>query len=160
MDNMFFWEYNDENGFFDEDDIMVNKNDPFSEYHDDNRLFYGEDAKDCCESHVFEEDVLDEYNLDKPPETITKDSFNTSDAIAGGAIFGGMAQDEVISDADVEEILKVGDMPTETEAELISLQQANNMKRQGTFRDKIQPRPFEQWVDDILNGRKTYSDPL
>ena len=110
MDNMFFWEYNDEHGFFDEDDIMVNKNDPFSEhYYDDARLFYGEDANDCCEFHTLEEDVLDEYDLDRPPEIIIKDSFNTSDAIAGGAVFGGMVQDEVISDTDIEEIIKEGD---------------------------------------------------
>lgn len=136
MDGMFGWEGED---WIEEEEALVNQNDPFAAERDQFSPY---------ERHLDEdyERYLDSEDEEQKAMQDALDDFSTKDAIITASILGGMLSEGEDPDQFDEQV------------ERISMKEANaEPTKKG---EKLPLRPFEKWVDDVLNGRKTWDDDL
>ena len=139
-----------DDGYYDEDDIIVNSNDPFkdendswSDYNRSESVFADED----CEMRSQFEQFSDHIYYDSRLKAI---------AVAG-AICQSCRQTDIAKESTAEF--------EEDVVEYISMEEhlenTNIDKNSGIPGiPKQTPRPFEKWVQDIKAGKKTIHDPL
>lgn len=147
----FGWETADdcigEEGYYDEDDAVVNANDPLRTEHDlggrFDELEDDEDGEYVLKSEF--DQYSDQINYDARARAITM----------AGVIAQSHCQTDDIDDAALEE----------EAVEYISMEEhldgtatKENPGIPGLAKQPL--RPFERWVEDVKAGRKKLSDPL
>lgn len=150
MDDFFGWNWGcEEDASQDEDDHMVNRNDPmlnkrtnFSPYE---AYELGQIDEMCEDAGV--DDIEEEPEAFEIPEE-QKKQFGIPAAIAVAGVMGGLLEEDL------------GDPTPFVEVKKVSLQQHNMAVNAGTTKKGIPLRPFEQWVQDVLDGKKTWKDDL
>lgn len=113
---------------------------------------FGDDVEDVVD---FDPDAFEDYAEDNPEaeiESETEDDSIIEEAIIGGAIFGmgieaGLGEKEIAK----ETYREFDEFENERE-NCISLKE----RRAGSGKSKL--RPFEQWVQDVIQGRKKLDD--
>jgi len=119
----------------------------------DGRLPY---SKDLNMAHIATED---DYVVNKQDPELRSlyANFNTTDALESDAL------DDL--DAIVTGIICAG-TDTDTDGDIVervsikeAIEESNASKKKPVAKKKYYSA-FEQWVDDVVNGRKSYNDPL
>ena len=158
MNGMLGWPMADDcigdDGYYDEDDIIINANDPFKEKNDSwedcNKSeigFADEDSEMCEELYSQFEQFSDQIYYDSRLKAI---------AVAG-AVCQSCRQPS-IEDENTEKLEEEAIEYISMEEHLESTTVYKNPGIPGV--PKQTPRPFEKWIQDIKAGRKTIHDPL
>lgn len=142
-----------EEGYYDEDEAIVNANDPLRDEHD---LW----ADGIPEKSHFDEDteISDEYKsqFEQFSDQVHYDSRMKAIAVAGAICQSCCQPSEEDEDAAKLEEEAIEYISMEEHLENVTIDK--NPGIPGV--PKQAPRPFEKWVQDIKAGRKTIHDPL
>lgn len=164
MDGFFTdWAEDDTDGFFNEDDQQVNKNDPFGQ----NREFFSpyEDNSLHFDEYDPEEDGYDPEEMEYDPNEIEiledeltdledqlgafeedTDGSNVAGIMPAAGIIGGMISEEIADNVNNAQ-----------NKQRVSLKQFKN-EAGPTSKKKLHLRPFEKWVNEILEGKRSVRD--
>ena len=143
-----------EDGYYDEDEAIVNANDPLREEHD----IWADDVDRISEPSLLDEgdEIRDEY---KSQFKQFSDQVHYDDRLKAITTAGVFAHSSC--DIDDDEAAKI----EEEAIEYISMEE--HFEGMTTDKNpgipgvtKQAPRPFEKWIQDIKAGRKTIHDPL
>lgn len=139
----FFTDWAGDDDRFDEDEFQVNRNDPFGE---ERRHF--SPYEDCELPHDYDQEEVealsyqdDDNDIDFEEEVDDPDIIGI---IPAAGVLGGMISEEIADQHN----------PSPTKVSLPQYTQDLAPKSQ----KKVHLRPFEQWVQDVLNGKRDIND--
>lgn len=155
MFEMMEWDSDDD--YFDEEEDFVNRNDPLRHDRDGFSPYEKDDFEDLTDEEKIEFiDSLDEFTDDEKlrlVDDIESKQFDAVDVLTLAGMFG-----ESIADEEIERERQAIDKEERLsqDVEYVSMKEALHGKDKKV--NKFPVRPFEQWVADVLTGKKTWED--